>query len=128
MPRWIGPFKIVKKLSDNVVELRLPEHMKMHHRFNVDKLKHYPKNSEQFQGRQIPKATPIIINDEGEKLYIIETLLKKRILSGKLEHLLKWHGWPIEESTWELEKNIKHVSHWKRLVSELNLKSPLTKS
>jgi len=118
-PKWIGPFEIMDKLSENVMKLKLPKHMKIHPNFNIDKLKHYHGNPEKFYGRQIPKSAPVIFGDQGEKLYIIEELLQKRQVHRKVEYLVKWHGSPIEDSTWEPEKNINHVSHWKKLLEDL---------
>ncbi|KAF0685895.1 Aste57867_22276 [Aphanomyces stellatus] len=101
-PRFIGPFEIVQVINDNVMRLKLPRSMsRLHDVFNVDRL----------------KATPVILDeDTGEELFIVEMLLKKRQFNRKLEYLVKWHGQPDSEATWELMKNIKHVAHFKQLV------------
>ncbi|KAI9909857.1 hypothetical protein PsorP6_010629 [Peronosclerospora sorghi] len=43
IPKWIGPYKIIKKKRDNVVQLGLPPHMELHSTINIDKLKPYWK-------------------------------------------------------------------------------------
>ncbi|KAI9920180.1 hypothetical protein PsorP6_015491 [Peronosclerospora sorghi] len=89
IPKWIVPYKIIKNKSDNVVQLELPPHMKLHLTINIDKLKPYPGNPDKFKTREIPKSTPIIFYEEGERLYIIERLVKKRVRHGHAEYLVK---------------------------------------
>ncbi|OWZ12730.1 hypothetical protein PHMEG_00014057 [Phytophthora megakarya] len=87
--------------------------------FNIELLTHYQTNRTDFPNRPIPKAVPLILDDEtGEELYIVEKLLKKRTRRRKREWLIKWHGLPEHEATWEREAKIKHVSHWRQLLEE----------
>ncbi|ETV82534.1 hypothetical protein H257_05137 [Aphanomyces astaci] len=53
---------------------------------------------------------------------------KQRQFNRKKEYLVKWHGLPEYEATWELERDIKHVSHFKRLVQDLRAKIQAAKS
>ncbi|KAH9133769.1 hypothetical protein AeRB84_020226 [Aphanomyces euteiches] len=123
VPRYIGPFEIVEVINLNAMRLKLPHNMnRLHDVFNVDRLKHHVANSSRFSGRPIPKVTPHILDDEGDELFMVEALLKKRQFNRKTEYLVKWHGLPEHEATWEREKNIKHVSHFKRLVQDLREK------
>ncbi|ETV64324.1 hypothetical protein H257_18773 [Aphanomyces astaci] len=93
---------------------------RVHDVFNVDRLKHYHPNEAKFASRPIPKATPVILDEStGEEMYIVEKLLKKRQFNRKLEYLVKWHGQPESEATWELIKDIKHVVLFKQLVQDL---------
>ncbi|KAF0702118.1 Aste57867_7825 [Aphanomyces stellatus] len=121
VPRFIGPFEIVQVINDNAMRLKLPRSMsRLHEVFNVDRLKHHQGNDAKFASRPVPKATPVILDeDTGEELFIVEMLLKKRQFNRKLEYLVKWHGQPDSEATWELMKNIKHVAHFKQLVYDL---------
>ena len=125
VPRFVGPFEIIKVINDNAMKLKLPPAMsKLHDVFNVDRLKHYKSNDPKFASRPIPKATPVVLNDHtGEELFIVEKLLKKRQFNRKAEYLVQWHGQPLSEATWELEKNIKHVAHFKQLVQDLRRRS-----
>jgi RNase H-like domain found in reverse transcriptase/Integrase zinc binding domain/Chromo (CHRromatin Organisation MOdifier) domain len=119
-PRKIGPFEIERMVNDNVAKLILPRSMKaLNPTFNVDILSHYVENPERFETRVIPKSSRVIIDqDTGEELHVIEKLLKRRQFNRQMEWLVKWHGLPDHESTWELEKKIKKVSHWKVLVDD----------
>ncbi|KAF1317232.1 Integral membrane ankyrin-repeat protein, partial [Globisporangium splendens] len=102
----VGPFKIDAMVNKNVARLVLPPNMKrLHPAFNVELLSHYVENPTKFYTRPIPKAAPVILDDEtGEALHSM--------------WLVKWLGYPAHESKWEYEKNIRHVSHWHRLLQE----------
>ncbi|KAF0751300.1 hypothetical protein AaE_006432, partial [Aphanomyces astaci] len=92
-------------VNADAMRLKLPQSMsRLHDVFNVDRLKHHIQNPELIQGRPIPKATPIILDDAGNELHIVEVLLKQRQFNRKKEYLVKWHRLP------EHERNIKHVS------------------
>ncbi|ETV67912.1 hypothetical protein H257_16034 [Aphanomyces astaci] len=95
---------------------------RLHNVFNVDRLKKCPGQTDRFTNRPIPKATPMLLDDSSHEVFIVEALLKQRQFNRKKEYLLKWHGLPEYEATWELERDIKHVSHFKRLVQDLRAK------
>lgn len=119
IPRFIGPYTILE-LHGNVALLDLPANLKhLSARFNIDELKVYNSNPDQFRGRVIPKSTPVVFDEDGEKLHVVEALIRKRMFNRKPEYLVKWHGIPSHENTWERERDIKHVSHWKDLLKDL---------
>ncbi|GMF21308.1 unnamed protein product [Phytophthora lilii] len=75
IPRFIGPYPILE-LKGNVALLDLPANLKhLSPRFNIDKLKVYNSNPDRFAGRVIPKATPVIFDDNGEPLHVGEALI-----------------------------------------------------
>ncbi|OQR83713.1 hypothetical protein ACHHYP_14367 [Achlya hypogyna] len=122
VPRYVGPFRVIGKIGANAYKLDLPPSMcRMHPVFNVDRLKASPGNPGRFQTRPVPKATPVVFEqDTGEQLYIIESLLETRQFNRKREYLVQWHGLPRHEASWERESNIKHISHWRQLVQDHN--------
>ncbi|GMF68895.1 unnamed protein product [Phytophthora fragariaefolia] len=90
--------------------------------FNVELLTHYLTNRGDFPNRPIPKAVPLILDeDTGEELYIVEKLLKKPTRCRKRQWLVKWHGLPEHEATWESEAQIRHfrigVNSWMSIDS-----------
>ncbi|GMF28719.1 unnamed protein product [Phytophthora fragariaefolia] len=119
IPRFIGPYTILE-LRGNVALLDLPANLKHRGpRFNIDKLKVYTSNPDRFTGRVIPKSTPVVFDQDGEPLHIVEALIQKRIFNRQPEYLVKWHGLPHHKNTWERDRDIKHVSHWNDLIKDL---------
>ncbi|KAF1333225.1 polyprotein, partial [Globisporangium splendens] len=116
----VGPFKIDSMVNKNAARLVLPPNMKrLHPAFNVELLSHYVENPTKFHSRPIPKAAPVILDDEtGEALHVVEALLRSKTHNRQRMWLVKWLGYPAHESTWDYEKNIRHVSHWNRLLQE----------
>ncbi|ETP39160.1 hypothetical protein F442_13361, partial [Phytophthora nicotianae P10297] len=128
IPRFIGPYPILE-LHGNVALLDLPANLKhISPRFNIDKLKVYNSNPDRFVGRVIPKSTPVIFDDDGETLHVVEALIKKRIFNRQPEYLVKWHGLPHHENTWERERDIKHVSHWQALLKDLRQRNRVARA
>ena len=44
-------------------------------------------------------------------LYEVENILKRRIFKGKREYLIKWKGYPENESTWEPLSHLKYIQY-----------------
>ena len=44
--------------------------------------------------------------DEEEEVYSVEKIVKKRIVEGKVQYLLKWMNYPDSDNTWEPEENL----------------------
>lgn len=128
--RTIGPFEIERMVNENVAKLRLPRSMRsLNPTFNVDLLSHYVETPDKFSTRPIPKTSRIVIDqDTGEELHVVEKLLRKRQFSRQPEWLVKWHGYPDHDATWEREKDIKHVSHWNVLIADFKRRQREVKS
>lgn len=45
--------------------------------------------------------------DLGTDVFLVETILNKRVKRGVTEYLIKWLGYSNSENTWEPEGNIK---------------------
>ena len=65
--KFIGPYKILDKISSVSYKLELPNTMKIHPVFHVSLLRRYTSNNdEEFAGRITQPPPPIVVNDEIE--------------------------------------------------------------
>jgi Reverse transcriptase (RNA-dependent DNA polymerase)/RNase H-like domain found in reverse transcriptase/Integrase zinc binding domain/Chromo (CHRromatin Organisation MOdifier) domain/gag-polyprotein putative aspartyl protease len=107
LPRYVGPFEVVKVVSPVAYKLRLPKTMKVHDVFHVSLLKPY-----RTDGSVQPPPPPEVI--DGELEYEVEAVLahrekKGRGLRGRREYLIKWVGYDDIHNTWEPEDNLEHA-------------------
>ena len=113
-----GPFKIIKIIGPNSYKLQLPPSMKVHPVFNTIKLRPYAQDT--ISGRKPPpRPAPVIKGDKPE--WEVEYIKDSRIFRGKLQFLVKWKGYPQEESSWEPENGLEHA---KKAVQEFHAKHP----
>lgn len=113
-----GPFKIVKIIGPNAYQLQLPPSMKVHPVFNTVKLRPFIKDTI-FGRNPPPKPPPVIKGDNPE--WEVEYIKDSRLQRGKLQYLVKWKGYPQEESTWEPEEYLKNS---KKLIKDFHTKYP----
>lgn len=115
-----GPFKVVKVVSESAYQLELPPTMKLHPVFNTVKLRPYYPDT--IPGRQSPpqRPPPVVEGDEPE--WAVEYVKDSRFV-GKhgFQYLVKWKGWPHEDSTWEPAANLKNAA---LAVEEFHQKHP----
>ena len=113
--RYLGPFKISKRIGKLAYRLELPPSMaRLHPVFNVSLLEawHEPPPEAGFKpgAIQIPEEIAT-----GER-YEVEGILnfQETKVRGR-EYLVKWLGWPMEDATWEPEV---HLDHCNELLQE----------
>jgi len=49
---------------------------------------------------------PVPVEDEEEE-YVVEKIVKKRIIKGKTEYFIKWENYTEDDNTWEPEGNLE---------------------
>jgi len=81
--RFVGPYKIKKIISMNMVELELPSTIRIHPVVNVSRIHRYIG---QVEGQRREQPTPVII--EGEKEWEVEKILNKQQIQGKDKYLV----------------------------------------
>jgi hypothetical protein len=120
MPRFIGPLRVKKVISDVAYEVELPPNLKVHPVFHVSKLKPFQADTMYNRNQSMTRPPPDII--DGEEEYEVERILDKRIRrqgrGSRMEYLVKWKGYPEYESTWERESHLKNSQD---IVNEYNL-------
>jgi len=83
MERFVGPYKVKKIISTNVVELELPNIVKIHLVVNVSRIHRYIG---QVEGQRKEQLALVII--EGEEEWEVELILNKRKVRGKDKYLV----------------------------------------
>ena len=109
-PRYLGPFKIINKVSSHAYKLELPPSIKIHPVIHIRYLIK-PRETLKYPNRIVYKRpTPVIVDEEPE--YEVESILKRRVRKigkgARVEFLVHWKGYPSEEDTWEPKSNLTH--------------------
>lgn len=113
LPRYLGPFKVVKVVNRNAYELDLPQTLEgMHPVINVSRLLPYrASDPARFPGRTDPRR-PMPTLDTGEDAGEVEAILDKcrvKAPNGRLQtwYLVKWLGDPVTEALWKPAAHLK---------------------
>ncbi|MBW0561725.1 hypothetical protein O181_101440 [Austropuccinia psidii MF-1] len=105
--RWLGPFPIMKKVSNHGYHLKRPSQWKyIHPVFHISLLE--PVKISRIPNRHQEPPPPIII--EGEDEWEVSQILASNLKRGKLWHLVEWKGFSqySERFTWESTENLKN--------------------
>ena len=113
-----GPFEITKVVSQNVYKLQLPPSMKLHPVFHTVKL--HPYFPDTIPGRRPPTRLPPVVEGDMPE-WEVEYIKDSRLRGRSLQYLVKWKGYPHEESTWEPVSNLQHAAE---AVSDFHRKHP----
>ena len=129
MPKWVGPFKVLKRVGDSQMAyvLDLPETMKIHNVFHVSLLKLYHHSA------RAPAPTSFII--EGQQYWMVERILDHRIVKQNrqkvLQYLIKWLDFGAEHTSWEPAENIEESEDGKTVAAYwdyIGLEPPIPRS
>jgi hypothetical protein len=106
LPKFIGPFPIIHRISDVAYRIKLPDSLPIHNVFHVSLLKAYFTD-----GALQPPPPPVLLNDtlayEVEKILLHRSV--KRGSKSVKEYLVKWVGYGPENNTWEPEQNCMYA-------------------
>jgi Chromo (CHRromatin Organisation MOdifier) domain len=116
----LGLFKILDKIRHSAYKLELPLQWNLIHPvFNEYLLKLYHKASFPLQHQQLPKPPPVIVRDIPE--YKVEKIIASRRYRRKLQYLVKWTGWPMDEQHWEPAEHV--MPNAQRLIINFHLEN-----
>ncbi len=108
LPKWIGPFLVIRKINEVAFKLELPPSYLIHDVFHISLLKPFVESA-----RSQPLPPPIEL--EGELYYTIERILDHRetLRKGKItkrDNLIKWQHYGAEHNSWEPERALLNDS------------------
>jgi len=104
-PKFVGPYKVIEKISHTAYKLDLPDNIKIHPVFHVSLLKLY-KEEKEFTRKTPPP--PVILPETNEEEYEVEEILDEKIIRNQPHYLVKWLGYPLHDATWEPLENLKN--------------------
>jgi hypothetical protein len=108
MPKYDGPFEVMKRVGSVAYKLKLPERLKIHPTFHVSLLKPYHGDLEE-PARNKPRRAPPNVHKEFE-LKVEKILDHKREGQHKKNwrnfFLVQWKGLPASEATWERDTTL----------------------
>ena len=99
-PRREGPFEIVDILGLLTYQLKLPKTWKIHDVFHASLFWQYREND--VYGTNYDRL-PAKLNNEGQEVYNVETILNHWRWGWGYQYYVKWEGYPITEASWEPE-------------------------
>lgn len=111
---WLGPFRVVRRVSPDASELELPESIPIHRVQPVSLLD--PVVSDQFIGHCF-EPTPFVKVD-GEEEYQVSSVQDNTVYKNQLQSLIRCTG--CDSLTWEPAKSVD----WLRALKELHQRYP----
>ena len=117
MPKFIGPLKITKVISDTAYKLTLPTTIKIHDVFHVSLLRPY-----RTDGRAQPPS-PIL--SAGEEWFLVDSLVSHRVRRGKREYLVRYTGYGPEHNLWSPEAAVSLLNAFPVYWYSIGLEPPV---
>ncbi|CAD6967732.1 unnamed protein product [Tilletia controversa] len=118
--RFLGPFKILDKISSHAYRLQLPASMKIHNVFHVSLLEPHKPNI--IVGRTQPPPLPVEVDGQAE--YEVERVVDSKIdrrYTNPLRYLVEWSGYTgPDRFTWEPVDQLSCPDH----IADFHLRYP----
>jgi hypothetical protein len=116
--RYIGPYKIIEKISSQACKLELPSNMKVHPVFHISLLKEFNSLSPESEVQDnIPSSTDMIYGDD---TFFVHSIIDHKIAphpsayakGPALLFKVKWEGYDSSEDSWEPYVHVKRTDYF----------------
>lgn len=97
--RFVGPFKVEKKVGSVAYRLEMPSHFKGHPTFHVSVLKKWHEDDAKFPLRADTLEPPPLFFEGDAGFYIPSQIIAARGRGKQKEYRVAWKGW--NDRTWE---------------------------
>ena len=101
-PRFLGPYRVLRKISPEAYEIQLPSTSRAHKTLSIRFLRRVVPTHEKFPLRPKP---PTDARAEALMDYVVDKILGHRGTKRSLRFKVRWLGYPDSEATWEPIQN-----------------------
>lgn len=101
-PRFLGPYKVVRKISSEAYEIQLPAKSRAHKTISTRFLRPFEHTHLLFPNRPKPDSDA---RAEALMDYIVDKILAHKGKGKALRFKVRWLGYPDDQSTWEPMQN-----------------------
>ena len=119
--KWLGPYVVKWVISCSAYRLKLPMSFgNIHPVFSVTLLRPFEGDSIAERQERHPLLPPPIVCD-GIEEYKVEKILDSQMFHRKIEYLVCWKGYGVEEDEW---RPVRDVQGSKQLITEFHRSHP----
>ena len=104
-PKFVGPFKVLEKVTDNACRIDFPPTIRVHKVINIGFLKLYHPPHPIQNNTQEALLPPV--NVDGHDEYEVERVLARRTRGRGFQVLVKWKGYPAHDASWVNERTVR---------------------